>query len=242
MSAALRAVVHRWLPTTQRRALADRWATWWLRAAARGFLPRSATRVAAWPTGPYYGRHRLAGLHPGGYTAPTAVVHHPNLHRGRHTFVGDRVLIYADVDGGPVSLGDGAVVNQDVCVQTGQRGTVAIGAGTHIQPRCQLSAYVGAIRIGDDVQIAPSCMFYPYDHGLDPAQPISRQPLVSTGDVTVGDGAWIGANAILLSGAQVGAGAVVAAGAVVVGEVPAGAIAAGVPARVVGTRAQRAVA
>jgi acetyltransferase-like isoleucine patch superfamily enzyme len=43
----------------------------------------------------------------------------------------------------------------------------------------------------------------------------------------------VGANAVLLEGVRVGEGAVVAAGAVVIEDVPAGAVVAGVPARVI---------
>jgi len=52
--------------------------------------------------------------------------------------------------------------------------------------------------------------------------------------IVVGENSWIGARAVLLSGARVGAGAIVGAAAVVDFEVPAGCIAAGNPARVIG--------
>jgi acetyltransferase-like isoleucine patch superfamily enzyme len=52
----------------------------------------------------------------------------------------------------------------------------------------------------------------------------------------VGDGAWIGHGVTVLQGVRIGEGAVIAAGAVVVHDVPENAIAAGVPARVVGHR------
>jgi maltose O-acetyltransferase len=52
--------------------------------------------------------------------------------------------------------------------------------------------------------------------------------------VVIGKGSYIGAGAIVLPGSSIGDDAVVGAGAVVRGEVPAGMIAAGNPARVIG--------
>ena len=61
-------------------------------------------------------------------------------------------------------------------------------------------------------------------------EPASATPVVVEDDV------MIGANAVVLEGVRVGKGAVVAAGAVCVEDVPAGAVVAGVPARVIKQR------
>jgi acetyltransferase-like isoleucine patch superfamily enzyme len=50
------------------------------------------------------------------------------------------------------------------------------------------------------------------------------------------DDVWIGAHVTVLKGVRVGSGAVLGAGAVVTRDVPAGAIVAGVPAKVIGYR------
>ncbi|MFW5634332.1 MAG: DapH/DapD/GlmU-related protein, partial [Erythrobacter sp.] len=60
--------------------------------------------------------------------------------------------------------------------------------------------------------------------------------LMDERDVEIGDDAWLGARVIVLPGVKIGAGAVIAAGAVVTSDIPSFAIAAGVPAKVVGTR------
>ena len=54
--------------------------------------------------------------------------------------------------------------------------------------------------------------------------------------VTVGQDCWIGFGAVVLSGVTIGRGAVISAGAVVTTDVPAYAIVAGCPARVIGAR------
>ncbi len=56
--------------------------------------------------------------------------------------------------------------------------------------------------------------------------------------IVIEDECWIGANVIIVSGAHIGKGAVVGAGSVVTGTIPDYAIAAGVPARVIGDRRQ----
>jgi acetyltransferase-like isoleucine patch superfamily enzyme len=67
---------------------------------------------------------------------------------------------------------------------------------------------------------------------------VGRSPLrdgpysVERGPITIGDGAYIGANATILHGVRVGRNAVVAAGAVVRENVPDFAVVGGVPARV----------
>ena len=53
----------------------------------------------------------------------------------------------------------------------------------------------------------------------------------------IGDDVWIGSHAVILAGVQIGNGVVVAAGAVVTRDVPARSVVAGVPARVLKTRA-----
>lgn len=199
-------------------------------------------RAAAWLAGlslpPLYGRVPLAGMNPCGYLSPHAQLFHSGLSLGRHCFIGDHVLFYRDRGGADVTVGDGVHIHQGTVVQTGQGGRISIGDGTHIQSRCQLSAYLGALTIGAQVEIAPNCAFYSYNHGMDGMTPIREQPLVSSGGISVGDEAWIGFGAILLDGARIGRGAVIGAGAVVVGEIPAYAIAVGVPARVEGMRGE----
>jgi acetyltransferase-like isoleucine patch superfamily enzyme len=155
---------------------------------------------------------------------------------GESVYIGDKLIISKGIDGGPIELRDRVHLYGDSFVDTGSGGSIMIGAGTHIQPGCHMHAHISEIRIGRQVEIAPCCAFYNYDHGMLPGVPIMEQPLKSKGGIFVGDGAWIGHGVTVLQGVRIGEGAVIAAGAVVVHDVPDNAIAAGVPARVVGHR------
>ena len=187
-------------------------------------------------TPPYYGRCYLANFNEIGYISHLATIHHENLHIGKHVFIGDRVTIYKDEEGDSVEIGDCVHLHQETYIQTGKGGSVRIGKDTHIQTRCQFSAYKASIIIGCNVEIAPGCAFYPYNHGIQPGRLISRQPLTSKGDIIVGDDVWIGFGVIILSGVKIGNGAVVAAGSIVTHDIPSDAVAMGAPARVVHTR------
>ena len=86
--------------------------------------------------------------------------------------------------------------------------------------------------------IGPACYITDHDHGTACDRPIRQQSLVSA-PVVIEDGAWLGAHAIILKGTRIGKGAIVGAGAVVTRDVPAGAIVAGSPARIIGWRQGR---
>jgi acetyltransferase-like isoleucine patch superfamily enzyme len=225
------------------RKLRSAWIRGWLRFAGQGRVGRLACRFAGWFAPPFF--ERLAYVGDRGFIAPSALLHHPGLRMGSRVFIDDRVMIFREKGGGDVELGDNSALFRDCTILTGAGGSVSIGARSMIQPRCQLSAYAERIVIGENVGIAPNCAFYPYNHGTDLDMPIEKQPLVSTGPITVEDGAWLGFGVIVLSGVRIGKGAVVGAGSVVLSDVPDNAIVMGNPARVVSYRTQadlRAVA
>ena len=200
-------------------------------------LGRVAVRLAAAACRPYYGRHRLARYHPRGFVAPGARISHRGLRCGDNVFVGDGVVVYADTGGGPVTLGDRVYLNEGVRIVTADGGSVSFGDDVHVQPGCYFMAVRGAIRVGRNAQIAPNCAFYPYEHGTEPGRPIRLQPIRSQGDIEIGDDVWLGYGVVVLQGVSIGEGTVVGAGSVVTRSLPAGAIAAGSPARVVRERA-----
>lgn len=201
-----------------------------------GRFGRVSMRLAAWATPPSFERRGLARFGPHGFISPDATIVHRDLQLGKHVFIDDGVLIYQDRGGGSVKVCENAQLFRDTIIQTGKGGSVTIGPETGIQPRCQFSAYLASIAIGRGVQIAPNCAFYPYNHGMAAGELILKQPLQTAGGIVIEDDAWLGVGVIVLDGVRIGKGAVVGAGSVVTCEVPDGAIAMGVPARVVKMR------
>ena len=213
-----------------------RWTVFWAKRASLTKPGRIATWLATWFVPPYKGRTSLARLNPKGYISLSAGIQHNDVRLGKHTFIGDRVLIYKTGGGGYVELGDRVTLYGDIVIETVDKGNVIIDEEAHIQPRCQLVAGKASIIIGKRAEIAANCAFYPFNHGFAPGERIREQPLISKGDIVIDDDVWLGFGVIVLDGVHIGEGAVVGAGAVVTHDIPANAIAVGAPARVVKMR------
>ncbi|MBD2081306.1 acyltransferase [Leptolyngbya sp. FACHB-17] len=108
---------------------------------------------------------------------------------------------------------------------------ILIGARTYINRNTMLDASLSIV-IGQDCAIGPGCYITDHDHGIETALPPLAQPLISQ-PTYIGDRVWIGANATILKGVMIGNGAVIGAGSVVTKDIPANAIAVGVPAKVI---------
>ncbi len=86
------------------------------------------------------------------------------------------------------------------------------------------------VSIGDRVALGHQVMILTDTHPI--GLPERRAGPLFARPVRIGDGAWLGARALILPGVEIGAGAVVAAGAVVTKDVPPNVLVGGVPAKV----------
>ena len=125
------------------------------------------------------------------------------------------------------SLGEGTVVRPPFyCdygshTHVGARGFVNFGL---------VALDVATIHVGDDVQIGPYVQLLTATHPLEPGP--RRAKWESAEPIAIEDNVWLGGGAIVCPGVTIGADTVVGAGAVVTKDLPAGVLAAGVPARV----------
>ncbi len=117
-----------------------------------------------------------------------------------------------------------------------RRNGISFGEYSFINRGCCLDLR-GPLTIGANASISPEVMILTATH--DPNDP--RFPFVQLA-VHIGDHVWIGSRATILPGVTLGRGCVVAAGAVVTRDVEPFDIVAGVPARKVGVRDERAAA
>jgi acetyltransferase-like isoleucine patch superfamily enzyme len=125
-------------------------------------------------------------------------------------------------------IGDGSKIR---C----HEGAVEIGAKTVMGQECTISAYQ-RVRIGEQCVIADRAMFIDFDHGVvEVERPIRLQGIYKR-DVEVGSNVWIGYGACILRGVRVGDNAIVGTNAVVTKDVPANAVVAGIPARIIRMR------
>ena len=226
-----------WQSKGIKTVIATTWSYFWLRFAGLGYWGRITTWLATWLAPPYKTRRSFARYHKAGYIAPSANIAHSDLQIGVNIFVGDRVTIFEDCQGGSVELSDRVYLHNDICIQTSAGGSLTIGLDTHIQPRCQFFAYHAPIQIGSGVQIGTNCAFHLNNRNTVDDQ-IEDLLLLTKQGIVVDDDVWIGHGAIVLSGTRIGKGAVIGSGAVVDRDIPDGAIIVGVPARVIGTRSK----
>jgi acetyltransferase-like isoleucine patch superfamily enzyme len=115
-------------------------------------------------------------------------------------------------------------------------GEVQIGDKTVLGQECTISAYQH-VSIGEQCIIADRVMMIDFDHNVaEVERPIRLQGIYKR-DVHVGNNVWIGYGAQILRGVTVGDNAIIGASAVVTRNVPANAVVAGAPARVIRMRA-----
>ena len=145
----------------------------------------------------------------------------------RDVELGEGVRIFSFVNLYGCRIGDESVIGPFVEIQ----------AGVTVGRRCKVQSHTfvcSGVDIGDEVFVGHGVMFV---NDKRPRATTEGGALQSPEDwqllpVVVERRASIGSGAVVLGGVRIGEGALVAAGAVVTRDVPAGAIVAGVPARV----------
>ena len=164
------------------------------------------------------------------------VLRHPHkIHIGNNVVIDDNCLIDAkgDTNRG-IRIADGVFIGRNTILSC-KDGDIELAEGANLGFNCEVFS-ASRVSIGRHVLLAAYSYVIGGDHDFsNPSTPVLDQARKSAG-VSIGDGAWVGAGAKILDGVTIGDYGVIGAGAVVRDDVPASAVAVGVPARVVASR------
>jgi acetyltransferase-like isoleucine patch superfamily enzyme len=163
------------------------------------------------------------------------VLRHPHkIHIGDNVVIDDQCLLDAKGESNTgIRIGSRVFVGRNTILSC-KNGDIAIGDDANIGFNCEVFS-ASTVSIGAGTLVAAYAYLIGGDHDFsDPTRTILEQDRTSRG-IKVGAGAWIGAGAKVLDGVAIGDRAIIGASAVVRQDVPAGAVAVGIPARVLDT-------
>lgn len=135
--------------------------------------------------------------------------------------------------GGRIELGHFTKLSRNVYIEAVRLGEgdivpLVIGDHTRVWDDTRIMANKG-ITIGKDCAISWNCTILDCDKHRMSFDGAAFEP--NSAPVVIEDHVWIGCNVTILKGVTIGTGAVIAAGSVVVHDIPAHMLAAGVPAK-----------
>lgn len=111
-------------------------------------------------------------------------------------------------------------------------GNITIGENVWISFAVSGGCYIqgiNGIEIGDNTIFAPGVKIISANHYKD-----DLRKFVKNNPIIIGENCWIGANAVILSGVELGDNVIIGAGSVVTKDIPSNSVAIGVPSRVIG--------
>ena len=114
--------------------------------------------------------------------------------------------------------------------------SITIGNHCAIRENSHITA-INSITIGNNLLTGTNVLITDNSHGQSTREhmslPFNERPVVSKGPVVIGNNVWLGNNVCVMPGVTIGDGAIIGANSVVTHDIPAYAVAAGIPAKVV---------
>jgi acetyltransferase-like isoleucine patch superfamily enzyme len=134
-------------------------------------------------------------------------------------------------------IGPGVRMAPNVSLRNGER--IKIGAHSRISAHCSIWAgdSVGRITVGRHALLAPQVFITASSYHTESGMLVMDQPKFER-DVVIGDDVWLGTLVTVVPGVEIADGCIIGAGSVVRRSIPAGSIAMGNPARIIGRRAE----
>ena len=154
---------------------------------------------------------------------------------GASNFIDGDVVLDAKGDGSRITFGDSVLVGRS-SVFSCSSSEISVGEDVTFGPFCFIRAFRSAIRVGSKVTIGSHSTIISGVPGHERLDIPMKDQLGESKGISVGDDVWIGVGVKIIDGVSIGSGAILGAGAVVTADVPEYAIAAGVPAKKIGSR------
>ena len=167
------------------------------------------------------------------------VLRHPHkVAMGQNVVLDDNCVIDATgEENAGIVIGSNVFVGRNTIIYC-QNGNIVIGENANIGSNCQIFS-AGSVEIGKNVLVGAYSYLIGGGHVMvDYSSPIIEQGRISRG-IRLGDNVWVGAGVKILDGVTIGRDAVIGTGAVVNRDIAAYAVAAGLPAKVIGDRRNR---
>lgn len=149
------------------------------------------------------------------------------IHRQSSVHIGNNMNLRSSIDSNPLGIDRAIIISARVA---GAKLSIGDDFGmTGGSIVCEEQ-----IEIGDRVFVGANSIIVDTDfHPLNPIQRIESPLAGKTSPVKIEDDVFIGMRCMILKGTHIGAGAVIGAGSVVTGDIPAGLVVAGNPARII---------
>lgn len=142
------------------------------------------------------------------------------------------------IKGTKIIIKENVIIDSFVKIKpTGGTGDLIINDNCVINSGCVL--YTGnGIEFGENVAVAANCTFAPTNHEYKNKNiPIRNQGFKpSKGGIKIGNDVWIGANCVILDGADIGNGCVIGANSLVLGKLEDYGVYVGTPSKKTGIR------
>lgn len=132
-----------------------------------------------------------------------------------------------------IVLEDGVTVRPYVQIWSGG-GTVRVGRGSEIGERCRISI-ANSLEIGEKVLLSPNVYITDCDHEYRNIDvPVIDQGIVQKGqEVSIGEGSYIGINAVIVGNVKIGKHCVIGANSIVNKDIPDFCVAVGCPVKII---------
>lgn len=155
---------------------------------------------------------------------------------GKMQFFGKNIHVGINckvVNQGKLEIYDNAKLRKNAFVNINKGALLRIGKNTDIGINSRISVAQN-ITFGESCLLGPNVYVADHDHSYkDINKPIKDQGAHCEGSITIGDGTWIGINAVIVGPIQIGKNCVIGANAVVTKDIPDYSVVVGVPAKII---------